>query len=154
MFIEPMLLGKREEPFNDSRYVFQPKFDGHRLILSYTAGQVRLYTRHNNEVTRQYPELHNVPIDGAIDVVLDGEVARMDEVGWIDFELIMERFRLTKDPWIRVAVRTRPVIFYVYDVLQYNGKDTRGWPLTERLAFLSRILKPDHYFSLVLSIEG
>ena len=92
MFIQPMLLGKREEPFDDDRYVFQPKIDGHRLILSRTSGHVRLYTRHNNEVTRQYPELHNVPVDGCADIVLDGEVARLDETGWVDFEAIMERF--------------------------------------------------------------
>ncbi|WP_268795802.1 hypothetical protein [Paenibacillus sp. Soil522] len=42
MFIEPMLLEKRETPFDDVRYVFEPKIDGHRLILSFIDGQVRL----------------------------------------------------------------------------------------------------------------
>ncbi|MEF2246458.1 ATP-dependent DNA ligase [Paenibacillus sp. IITD108] len=154
MFIEPMLLEKREKPFDDDRFIYQPKIDGHRLILSRTSNQIRLYTRHNNDVTRQYPELHNVPIDGNVDVVLDGEIARMDENGWIDFELIMERFHLKKDPWILQAVRTRPVIYYVFDVLHYNGEDVRSWPLTERLALLTSILNPNSYFSLVLSVEG
>lgn len=34
MFLAPMLLEKREKPFDDDRYLFEPKIDGHRLILS------------------------------------------------------------------------------------------------------------------------
>lgn len=154
MFIEPMLLGKREDPFDDDRYVFQPKIDGHRLILSRTAGHIWLYTRHNNEVTRQYPELHNVPVDGGVDVVLDGEVARLDDTGWIDFEAIMERFRLTKQARINAAAITMPVHFYVFDILRYNGEDVRNWPLTDRLSLLSRILTPNEYYSNVLTVPG
>jgi len=153
MFIEPMLLEKRDETFDDERYVFQPKIDGHRLILSRMDGEVRLYTRHDNDVTRKYPELHNVPVD-ADSVILDGEVARMDDTGWIDFELIMERFRLTREPWILEAMRTKPVIFYVFDVLHYNGEDTRKWPLAERLALLERIVTPNRHFSPVISVDG
>ncbi|MFD0717278.1 ATP-dependent DNA ligase [Paenibacillus sp. GCM10027626] len=153
MFLEPMLLGKREEPFNDDRYIYQPKIDGHRLILSRIGDVVRLYTRNQNDVTARYPELHNVPVDAA-DVILDGEVARVDESGWVDFELIMERFRITKEPWIREAARTRPVTYFVFDVLHYNGEDVRRWPLVERQALLTRILTPNLHFSPVLSVEG
>jgi DNA ligase-1 len=89
MFLPPMLLEKREEPFDDSRYIFEPKIDGHRLILSIQNGVVRLFTRHNNEVTRQYPELHNVPVDDDSDIVLDGGVACVNpETGSMDFELV------------------------------------------------------------------
>jgi DNA ligase-1 len=154
MFVEPMLLGKREEPFDDDRYVFQPKIDGHRLILSRMAGVVRLYTRHNNDVTRQYPELHSVPIADGGDVVLDGEVARLDDTGWVDFEAIMERFRLAKQARINAAALAKPVHYYVFDVLRYAGEDVRGWPLTERLALLNRIITPNPYYSVMLTLPG
>src|SRR6476620_848114 len=97
MFLPPMLLEKTEEPFDDERYLFEPKIDGHRLILSMENGIVRLFTRHNNEATTQYPELHNVPIEDNSDVVLDGEVACINpEKGSIDFEMVMERFMKKK----------------------------------------------------------
>lgn len=150
----PMLLGKREDPFDDDLYVFQPKIDGHRLILARTTGQVRLYTRHNTDVTRQYPELHNVPVIDGVDIVLDGEVARMDETGWIDFELVMKRFGLKSDRKINAAVRTMPVHYYVFDVLHYNGADVRGWPLTDRLSLLSSILTPNPFYSEMLTVMG
>ncbi|MFD0716452.1 ATP-dependent DNA ligase [Paenibacillus sp. GCM10027626] len=153
MFLNPMLLEKCEKPFDDDRFIYQPKIDGHRLILSRIGSDVRLYTRNELDVTRKYPELHNVPVDTA-DVVLDGEVARMDETGWIDFEMIMARFRITKEPWIREAARTSPVLYYVFDVLLYKGKDIRRWPLEERQALLSHILTPNRYYSTVLSVEG
>lgn len=34
MFIDPMLLATAPGPFSDSRYIFEPKIDGHRLIYS------------------------------------------------------------------------------------------------------------------------
>ncbi|KIL36234.1 ATP-dependent DNA ligase, partial [Cohnella kolymensis] len=97
MFLPPMLLEKVEKPFDDDNYIFEPKIDGHRLILSVQNGEVRLFTRHNNDVTRQYPELHAVPIDDHSDTVLDGEVACINpETGSIDFEMVMERFQMKK----------------------------------------------------------
>ncbi|WP_169091458.1 RNA ligase family protein [Paenibacillus sp. PL91] len=154
MFIEPMLLEKRESPFDDGRYIFEPKIDGHRLILSFIDGQVHLYTRHKTEVTQQYPELHHVPVEPGCHVILDGEVARMDDSGWINFEEVMERFKLTKAVKIRDAALTKPVHYYVFDVLYYNGIDMRNRPLTERKALLLQILTANAFYSPVLSVEG
>jgi len=155
MFIAPMLAEKREKPFDDDRYIFEPKIDGHRLILSMQNGVVRLYTRHGNEVTRQYPELHNVPIEDGSDVVLDGEVAYMDpETGAIEFEGIMERFRLKKPLSIREASIKRPVHYFVFDIMRYKGENVRSWPLTERKALLNEVLEDNRYYSRTLAVDG
>lgn len=79
MFIEPMLLATAKTPFSDLHYIFEPKIDGHRLIYSRQNGTVRLYTRNNNDCTRQYPEI-NGSINALFphDIVLDGEVACVD----------------------------------------------------------------------------
>ncbi|MEW4426066.1 hypothetical protein AB1I68_01065 [Paenibacillus pabuli] len=70
--------------------MFEPKVDGHRLIYSQQTGNVRLYTRHNNDCTRQYPALI-LPFDD--DIILDGEVACTDpETGLDDFEAVMSLF--------------------------------------------------------------
>ena len=155
MFITPMLLEKREDPFDDERYIFEPKIDGHRLILSMENGVVRLFTRHNNEVTAQYPELHNVPIDDNSDVVLDGEVARINpETGAIDFELIMERFMMKKPMTIKEAAIKRPVHFFVFDILRYKGKDCRELLLMERKELLERVLTANQFISPLMRVEG
>lgn len=155
MFITPMLLEKREDPFDDERYIFEPKIDGHRLILSMENGVVRLYTRHNNEVTSQYPELYNVPIDDNSDVVLDGEVASIDpDTGKIEFERIMERFAMKKAMTIKEAAIKRPVHFFVFDILRYKGKDCRGMTLVERKELLERVLTANQFISSLIRVEG
>ncbi|WP_375790329.1 hypothetical protein [Paenibacillus agricola] len=50
-------------------------------MLSRTSGQTCLYTRHNNDCTRQYLELNEITLD---DIILDGEVAATDERGLVD----------------------------------------------------------------------
>lgn len=67
MFISPMLLHKSNYPFDDDSYITELKLDGIRLLFTKFNNQVKLYTRHNNEVTTKFPELHtlNVP-DGTI----------------------------------------------------------------------------------------
>lgn len=155
MFLSPMLLEKREDPFDDDRYIFEPKIDGHRLIISIENGAVRLYTRHNNDVTRQYPELHNVPIDDMSDVVLDGEVAVVDpETGAIEFESVMQRFMTKNEARIRKAAVARPVHYFVFDILRYKGRDMRSEPLTTRKKLLNEVVRNNPFFSRVLAVEG
>lgn len=154
MFISPMLLEKREKPFDDDRYIFEPKIDGHRLILSMENGIVRLFTRHNNEVTLQYPELHNVPIEDNTDVVLDGEVACINqESGSIEFEMVMERFMMKKPMTIMEAVVRQPVHFFVFDILRYKGKDLRELPLIERKKILEQVLSANNFISPLMNID-
>lgn len=92
MFISLMLLNQVDGPFDDARWIYEPKIDGHRLLLSKMGGVTKLYTRYQNECTGQYPELHSVPLDG--DVILYGEVFCVNQHGQIDFELVMNRFIL------------------------------------------------------------
>ncbi|RXZ77220.1 ATP-dependent DNA ligase [Paenibacillaceae bacterium] len=153
MFMQPMLLEKREQPFNDDRYLYEPKIDGHRMILSLSAGTVRLYTRHNNDVTQQYPELHGVPTS-AREIVLDGEVSYVEpENGTTDFEMVMRRFRMTKAPQIKAGMRTIPIQFFAFDILQLNGEDVRSRPLTERKELLNTVLGDNNHYSRVISVD-
>jgi DNA ligase-1 len=154
MFIAPMLLEKRENPFDDERYLFEPKIDGHRLILSMENGDVRLFTRHNNEVTTQYPELQNVLIENNSDVVLDGEVACLNpDSGSIEFEMVMERFMMKKPMRIQEAVIRQPVHFFVFDILRYKGEDLRSLPLIERKMLLEQVLSANNYMRTIMRID-
>ncbi|CAM4349236.1 ATP-dependent DNA ligase [Paenibacillus alkaliterrae] len=155
MFMKPMLMTEREEPFDDERFIFEPIIDGHRLQLSFIAGKAKLYTRHFNDVTRQYPELHNVPLREPADVVLDGEVAYVNPVtGAIEFVTLIERYRMKKEPCIREAKTRFPVIFFVFDILHYNGVDLRQKPLLERKRMLGELLENNAYYKKMLFVDG
>lgn len=153
MFIEPMLLATAPAPFSDSHYIFEPKIDGHRMIFSQQNGVVRLYTRHNNDCTRQYPEIASALFPH--DIVLDGEIACVDPIkGISDFESVMTRFQAKKTDKIMALAGTLPSTFVIFDVLQYNGTDLRHQPLMERKEILASIPLPSASFGIVPFIEG
>jgi DNA ligase-1 len=155
VFLPPMLLEKVEEPFDDERWLYEPKIDGHRMIISLEKGKTQLFTRHRTDVTQQYPELHNVPIENNSDAVLDGEIACINpETGSIDFEMIMERFMTKKPMTIMEAVARQPVHYFVFDILRYKGEDLRGRPLMERKILLEQVLSANNFISPLMRIEG
>jgi len=149
LFISPMLLETAPAPFSHNDYIFEPKIDGHRLILSRIGGQTRLYPRHNNDSTRQYPELIDIAPD---DVILDGEVAATDAQGRVDFEAIMERFSLRKTDRVRRAAESRPVNYVVFDILRYKGEDLRGYPLLKRKELLATLDFGNPHMTIIPSI--
>ncbi|WP_145322979.1 ATP-dependent DNA ligase [Paenibacillus xylanexedens] len=152
MFISPMLLETATGPFSHSNFIFEPKVDGHRLIYSQQSGTVRLFTRHNNDCTQQYPELL-LPFDS--DIILDGEVACTDPAtGLNDFEAVMSRFSTRQHSKVQQLTKTLPATFAIFDILQYKGKDLRKLPLMERKAILHSLPLPSSSFGVVPHIEG
>lgn len=155
MFMNPMLMLECEQPFDDEGYLFEPMIDGHRLQLSFIGNKAVLYTRHCNDVTRQYPELHNVPLTESADIVLDGEVAYMNpDTGAIEFQKLIERYKMKKTSRIRDARAVIPVCYFVFDILYYNGMDMRTTPLLERKKLLDTILEENAYFKKMQYVEG
>ncbi|GIO84510.1 SPBc2 prophage-derived DNA ligase-like protein LigB [Paenibacillus faecis] len=153
MFIDPMLLATAPAPFSDPRFIFEPKIDGHRLIFSQQDGTVRLYTRHNNDCTRQYPEIASALFPH--DIVLDGEIACVDPAtGVSDFEAVMTRFQAKKaDKIVRLSA-TLPTYYAIFDILMYKGEDMRRRPLRERKELLASLKMPSSSFGIVPHVEG
>ncbi|MGM1023397.1 MAG: ATP-dependent DNA ligase [Bacillota bacterium] len=153
MFISPMLLETANGPFSDSRYIFEPKIDGHRLVYSQQDGIVRLYTRHNNDCTRQYPEISSAMFPH--DIILDGEIACADPVtGISDFEAVMSRFSAKKSNKIRSLSVVHPATFVIFDILRYKGKDVCSLPLTERKDILAGLPMPSASFGVIPYVES
>ncbi|NHN31210.1 ATP-dependent DNA ligase [Paenibacillus agricola] len=151
MFISPMLLETAPAPFSHDDYIFEPKIDGHRAILTRSNNNTRIYTRHNNDCTRQYPELNSLAID---DVILDGEIAATGVNGQVDFEAVMERFALRKSDKVRKAAESRPVNYVVFDILRYKGEELRGYPLHKRKELLATLNFGNANIAIIPSIEA
>ncbi|QUL57594.1 ATP-dependent DNA ligase [Paenibacillus tritici] len=152
MFISPMLLQTASGPFSHSDYIYEPKIDGHRLIFSQQAGKVRLYTRHDNDCTPQYPELQ---LPFADDIILDGEVACVDPAtGVSDFEAVMSRFQSRRADKIQQLIATLPAYYAIFDILHYKSQDLRGLPLLRRKEILAGLSLPSPSYGVVPHIEG
>ncbi|MGG0878078.1 ATP-dependent DNA ligase [Bacillus inaquosorum] len=144
MFISPMLLESTKDPFDDDSYITELKFDGIRLELSKFNNQIKLYTRHKNEVSSKFPELLNLDVpDGT---VLDGEVIVIGADGSPDFEAVMERFMSNKSP--------HKIVYCIFDVIYSNGQSIASKPLTQRKEAL-KALEINHSNAFVLEgIKG
>lgn len=150
MFVSPMLLHKftppfDQLPFEEDRYYSQLKLDGFRMILSKFENKMKLYSRHNNELTSKFPELGNVKIPNG--TVLDGEVVVTDSFGRPDFEETMSRFHAGKNG-------KQPIQYCVFDIIYWKGEKVTHLPLVERKAILESIIQPNETIALVPFIEG
>ncbi|WP_042456686.1 ATP-dependent DNA ligase [Neobacillus dielmonensis] len=133
MFISPMLLQKTDHPFDDDSYITELKLDGFRTIWTKFNNQVKIYTRHNNDITSKFPELINIPVpDGT---VLDGEIIVSDDKGRPDFESVMERFMSKKSE--------HSISFCVFDIIYFNSQRISNLPLIERKAILEEVITED-----------
>ncbi|PLR81834.1 hypothetical protein CVD25_15305 [Bacillus canaveralius] len=144
MFVSPMLLHKSDEPFDNEECITELKLDGIRLLLSKFNNQIKLYTRHNNEVTSKFPELQQIDIpDGT---VLDGELIVSDDEGKPDFESMMERFQ---------SKRSRHAIQYcVFDVIYHKGEKVAHLPLRERKELLESLVDNDEHIAKIQWMYG
>lgn len=150
--ISPMLLETATEPFDSAEHLYEPKIDGHRLLIIKKNELTRIFTKSGNEVTHLYPELWSVPVEG--DVILDGEGAVINpDTANFDYELMQKRSMITKKDRIRSAMKHLPVTFYCFDILRHHQRDLRGLPLIKRKSIQESVFTSSPSFSPVTYVE-
>ncbi len=130
-FIEPMKPRLVDEPPTAGDWLYELKFDGIRAIAIKNGGKVHLISRNGNELRSRFPEIADavkeLPFE---ECVIDGEVVALDEQGRSSFQLLQA---------LEMEGRKAPVRFYVFDVLQLNGKSLIQLPLVQRKEVLAKI---------------
>ncbi len=143
----PMLAVSWQTPFDDDRWVFEPKLDGVRAIVSVQDGSVRIRSRNGNDITPSYPEL--APLETLGDgTILDGELIAYDEEGVPSFERLQGRMHRTGPSPIAVSL-------VAFDLLALNGEALVGQTLMQRLVELGDLDLPKPALqSTVIEGEG
>jgi bifunctional non-homologous end joining protein LigD len=138
--IHPMLATSVEEPFDDPEWLFEIKWDGYRAIAFIAKGKVRLVSRNQNDLTAQYPELHNLAASiKAETAILDGEIAALDADGRSSFSLMQQRTGIRERGRRTASRRDIPVLYFVFDLLYLDGYDLRRLPIERRKTILAEI---------------
>jgi len=118
------------EKLPEGNWLYEIKHDGYRALAFKDGKDERLVSRNRNEFN--YPELLDalklLPIER---VILDGEIAALDEKGRSSFQLL-QLFKSSGDV---------PLVYYVFDLLFLERKDLRKEPLSARCKLLANLLK-------------
>ncbi|MEI4274068.1 non-homologous end-joining DNA ligase [Klenkia sp. LSe6-5] len=135
----PMLAVAGELPRDEAGWAFEFKWDGVRVLAHVRDGVLRLRARSGTDVTDRYPELAALPPSLAgRGAVLDGEVVALDPQGRPDFGLLQQRMHLTGPEVARTARRV-PVSYFVFDLLELDGRPLLGCSYAERRALLDEL---------------
>jgi bifunctional non-homologous end joining protein LigD len=129
--IEPMLATLGPLP-TDGEWGYEFKWDGVRAIAYIDGDELRLRARNNIDVTHTYPEIDalRAALAGGR-AVLDGEIVALGRTGVPSFSALQQR--------MRTAVRTKPVRFYLFDLLYLDGTDLTPLPYVDRREALQRL---------------
>lgn len=127
--VKPMKATLVEEPFDDPDWLYEVKWDGYRALSVINKKEVELISRNNIPFTKYYP-IADLLKSWDINAVLDGEILVLNEKGISDFGAL-QNWRSEADG---------NLVYYVFDILWYEGKNLMELPLIQRLAILKEIL--------------
>jgi bifunctional non-homologous end joining protein LigD len=132
--MKPVLV---DRAFSDPEWVFERKLDGERCGALRAAGRVTLLSRTGRAMGAAYPEIEEALAGTGPDLLLDGEIVAF-KGGQTSFERLQRRMQI-RDPE-QARNNTVPVYYYIFDLLELEGKDLRALPLLERKARLGQVL--------------
>jgi bifunctional non-homologous end joining protein LigD len=146
--VTPMLATLVDEPFDDKDWLFEVKFDGYRALAYLRNGHVQYFSRNQNEMTDDFPELGSLPKQvSAAEAVLDGEICAIDENGRPSFSLMQQRTGFEPG---RVKKRSRnpgiAIVYYIFDVLYADGYSLLRVDLEQRKEVLRQLLAANATF--------
>lgn len=117
---------------NTPGWLVEIKFDGVRALALKEGKSTRLISRAGNDFTLKYAELAKaLAVVDAREGVFDGEIVALDPKGRPSFQLLQA--------FGTAAIRP-PLKFYVFDVLNLDGRNVMGLPLHERKKLLQAVL--------------
>jgi bifunctional non-homologous end joining protein LigD len=130
----PALATLSHERFFHPDWIYERKLDGERCLATKQGDLVRLHSRSGRDVTHSFPEVVEALEQQATpDFVIDGEVVAFED-GRTSFAALQPRIHLRSADKAR-ATKIK-VYYYVFDVLEIDGHDTRGVPLLDRKGLL------------------
>lgn len=138
-WIPPMLATLTDEHFSHPDWIYEPKWDGERILAYRTGRGVRLFSRNRKAANASYPELVDaLDAQPSGDFIVDGEVVAYDGTR-TSFARLQPRMHVS-DP--AKARRTGVAVHYcVFDVLHLDGYDTTAVPLLARKKIVKAALR-------------
>jgi ATP-dependent DNA ligase len=133
--IEPQLAKTATEFPSEGTWLYEPKWDGFRVIAFVDGDDVFLQSRNGKPLDRYFPELSLPP--GRY--VLDGEIVIDPGDGSQDFGALQQRIHPAASR-VELLARETPASIVAFDLLAQDDAVLLERPFTERRAALERLL--------------
>lgn len=127
--VKPMKATLVDEAFDDPDWLYEVKWDGYRAVGFVDNGNASLISRNNLPFDKYYP-IVNLLKEWKVRAVIDGELVVLNDKGVSDFGAL-QNWRSEADG---------ELVYYVFDILWYEGKNLMGLPLRDRLNILKDVL--------------
>lgn len=132
-----------------SEWQAEYKWDGIRGQFIKREGEVFIWSRGEELVTEQFPEIVEALASWEGNFVIDGEILAYKEEQVLPFSELQKR--LNRKVISKKMLTDLPVSVFLYDLLEYNGADWRARPLVERRAQLEELVAQNPETPLRLS---
>lgn len=114
------------------------KWDGIRGQIVKRNGELFIWSRGEELVTDQFPELHFLKEELPDGTVLDGEILSVKDGNVLSFNTLQQR--LNRKTIHKIQLDNAPIGFYTYDILEYEGNDIRTTVLSKRRQLLENVI--------------
>jgi DNA ligase 1 len=140
MLAEPMASAGEISKYFEGRELFaEYKYDGVRAQVHKLGGEVKIFSRRLEEMTKSFPEVVEAAQRIPHDVVLDGEIVAFREgEGPLSFQLIQRRLRRAD---VEESKRIAPIRYYCFDILYLDGSPVHGESFRARRELLWGLLR-------------
>ena len=144
-FIEPMKAQLTDQPaFDSPDWLFEIKWDGYRAIAEITKGNNKLYSRNGLTFDKAYSKVFEGLNAIKKNAILDGEIVVFDEAGKPNFQKL-QNYR-NQDKYL--------IQFFVFDILELDGKSLKNLPLIERKEILKNMLPKSNVIKYCDHVEN
>ncbi|REE57495.1 bifunctional non-homologous end joining protein LigD [Paenibacillus taihuensis] len=152
--LKPMLAITGKEAFDDVQFIFEPQYDGGRILIHKRQDRIEAYTRYGQVVTVKFPEL----LEAAKAIQADTAILDCEGICLRDGRPIFDDFnhrgRLGKSAAIAQGALLHPATFVAFDVLYSEGREHLNEPLTRRKERLADIVMDSTVLTKTMYIEG
>lgn len=128
------MLATLTTPRDEAGFLYEIKWDGYRAVSMMNGKNTGLVSRNNKSFNEKFPPIYNAIVNWDIKAIVDGEIVALNEQGKPDFGRLQN--------WR--SEENGELVYYVFDIMWWNGYDLTKLPLTARRNILTELLPRDH----------
>lgn len=131
--VQPMLATLIDKAFDKEGWTYEVKWDGYRAVGFMNGKVTELKSRNDKSFNIKYYPIYDALKAWGINAIVDGEIVVVGSKGNANFNAL-QNWRSEADG---------ELLYYLFDILWYDGYDVKGLALTDRKELLSSIIPED-----------